>query len=425
MGWQVNCMVVRISLSSLSFFVAAIVFRAMLDISYVFFVNPIYEYLGFFLELTWSSYFFSWILFFLAMVFTSHRLNKLSDFFFVLALLALIAPLTSLYGLSGRNVFPVLITITSIGIIYILTRRGLGRIPVFPVFVQGGQVATLLSILMIVYLVSWYFYSGAVLFFNLDFSRVYEFRTASADLANVGVLAYLNNWVYKVFSLFLFSWFLFKKKLILAALVFGIQVFFYGVSAHKSLLFYPFLIFVLWYCFRRTNRLMVLPVIFVMVVVFTLLLYFVFDQIMPASMFIRRVFYVPALLTYDYFSFFSENRHIFWSNSILSGFLNYPYEMGMAHVVGKGTGANNGFISSGYAHAGFFGVLTYSVILALILRVIDVVGSYLPVWFALALTAVPLYSALISSDLFTVILTHGLLISLLLLVLIRPSVQRK
>jgi hypothetical protein len=410
---------------NLLFIATLILFRVALDASYVFFVSPVYEYSGFLYEPSLGSYVFSWFLFLFSISLVSYRLLKVSDYFFIMALLALIAPLTSLYGLSDRDVFPVLVTIGSISIIYILTRTGLYKMPAIPILLGGRQLAVMFSVMMVSYLVAWYFYSGAIRYFNLDFSRVYEFRADSAELANVGVFANLNSRVYQVFSLFLFTWFLFRKKWLIVLLVFVIQVFFYGVAAHKSLLFYPFMIFGLWYYFRRTNCLIVVPLIFLMVFSVSLILYFLFGQIMPASMFIRRVFYVPAILTYDYFSFFSENAHVFWSNSVLSGFLSYPYEMGVAHVIGEyngtGAGANNGFVSSGYGHAGLFGVLVYSVILSVILKVIDVLGTHMPVWFALAIVVVPLRSVLISSDLFTVMLTHGLLVALLLLIFVQFS----
>ena len=419
----------RITVTGLMFFIASVFFRTMLDISYMFFVSRVYGYKGFAYDPLAGSYLFSWFFFFWAMTFISPRLERISDFFFAMALLLVIAPLTSLYGLSGRGAFPVLITIGSINIMYLLTRPGLFKVPVFPVIIGGRKFAALISVAMVLYLVTWYFGSGAVRFFNLDFSRVYESRTASAELANIGVLAYLNNWVYKIFSMFLLAWLLYKRNFMLALLVVGAQVFFYGVSAHKSVLFLPAMILGVWFYFRRTNRLDSMPVLLSMVVSTALFLYLAFDQTMPASMFIRRVFYTPALLTYDYFSFFSENAHVFWSNSILAGLQNYPYDKAVPYMIGEyngsGSHANIGFIANGYAHAGLPGVLVYSIIFALILRFIDVTGRYMPAWFGLALTIIPLRVALLSSDLFTVMSTHGMLIALLLLIFVRNPLQNK
>ena len=118
---------------------------------------------------------------------------------------------------------------------------------------------------------------------------------------------------------------------------------------------------------------------------------------------------------------------MFWSNSVLSYFLSYPYDLSLSHVIGRylgneGMSANNGFVASGFAHAGIFGVFFYALIIGLILRFInDVTYNLLPLWFAVALSIVPLRSLLISSDLFTVMLTHGFIIALLIIFLARSK----
>jgi len=119
--------------------------------------------------------------------------------------------------------------------------------------------------------------------------------------------------------------------------------------------------------------------------------------------------------------FFFENPHVYWSNSVLSGFLPYPYDQGIAKLIGEfngsGAAANNGFISSGFAHAGLVGVVFYSFVFSAFVLMLEKVSSALPLWFSIAVTVVPLRSAIVSSDLFTVMLTHGLLLTLIIIIL--------
>jgi multidrug transporter EmrE-like cation transporter len=158
-----------------------------------------------------------------------------------------------------------------------------------------------------------------------------------------------------------------------------------------------------------------------------MLLYLIFDHAIAGSLFIRRVFFVPAKLTFDYFNFFSINDFVWWSNSVLEGFIKYPYDFSVSKEIGQyngsGSSANNGFISSGYAHAGLWGVAIYSFIFAYFIKALDsiVLNSDVPVWLALGMTIVPLRSALISSDFFTTMLTHGLALSFLMILLFRRS----
>ncbi|PTB96370.1 hypothetical protein C9994_07730 [Marivirga lumbricoides] len=149
------------------------------------------------------------------------------------------------------------------------------------------------------------------------------------------------------------------------------------------------------------------------------------DNVWPVSLFVRRVLFVPADLTYDYFMFFFENPHVHWSNSVLSGFLPYPYDQGIAKLIGEfngsGAAANNGFISSGFAHAGLMGVIFYSFVFAIFVIMLEKYSNGLPLWFSISVTVVPLRSAIVSSDLFTVILTHGLLVTLIIILLFRNN----
>ena len=89
---------------------------------------------------------------------------------------------------------------------------------------------------------------------------------------------------------------------------------------------------------------------------------------------------------------------------------------------GTDASANNGYVSSGYAHAGIMGVFLYSLILGVIMSLLNsMTRNSDHLWFYLALVIVPIRAVVISSDLFTSLLTHGLLISILLIFLARQG----
>jgi hypothetical protein len=417
--------------SRLIFVLACIFFRANLDFCYALFVSPVFEYSGFFYEFSGFSYFLSWIVYLAPLLVTPHLLNKVSDYFLASFLLTIIAPLSSMVGLGGLVFFPLLVTV----FVFLFFRifqyeASFSRVMPVPRFVkisEGRFISLTLALVSVFILIVWYFYSGAFRYFNLNLLKVYEFREASAELASVGFFTYFNGWVYSVFSVFLMCYFLFRRRFLFFFLFFCVQVFFFGVSAHKTILFSPILILTIWFYFRRTRALAVMPLGFSFIIFSCLVLYLAFDHVIAGSMFIRRVFFVPARLSFDYFSFFSMNEFVWWSNSVLEGFINYPYELTVSKEVGKyngsGSSANNGFISSGYGHAGILGVAIYSFIFSYFLKILDSVvhNSDLPVWLPLCMTIVPLRAALISSDLFTTMLTHGLALSLLMVLLFRRS----
>ena len=415
----------------LTFLVACVFFRLLLDASYYLFVHPVFDYSGFGYDFTIFSYTLSWLIYFPSVVITPHLLFKVSDYFLASFTLTILAPLTSFVGLSGVNAFPLIVTFLVFAFLR-LFQHGTIFAQVLPVprilkISQGRSLAVIFSILAVLVLVVWYFYSGAVRYFNLNPLKVYDFREASAELASVGFMGYFNGWVYKVFLIFLICYCLWKGKFFYFSLFLLVQIFFFGVSAHKGVLFYPFMILAIWFYFKRTRAISVMPLGLSFIVGLGLVIFLTIDSILIGSLFIRRVFFVPAKLTFDYFQFFSINEFVWWGNSVLEGFQPYPYELSIPEVIGQFNGsnssANNGFISSGYAHAGLIGVAIYTFILTYFLKVLDsiVLNSDVPAWLALGMTIVPLRSALISSDLFTTLLTHGLALSLLLLLLFRRS----
>lgn len=77
------------------------------------------------------------------------------------------------------------------------------------------------------------FFSGAYKYFNLDFTKVYQFRELSNKLASVGIMAYINGWVYKVFVVYLMAYALLKKNFAFFMILFFIEVFFYSISGQK------------------------------------------------------------------------------------------------------------------------------------------------------------------------------------------------
>lgn len=398
-------------------------FRFLLDISYIVFVSPYFQYMGFDYDLNKYNYIISWVFTLISILLVKEEINKPSDYFFMTAVIAVLIPLTSFFGLANKELLPALISIVSVFFIYVILRTNLVKPFYFKKFANGQMAAFSLSIIFIFILIFWYVVSGAINYINFDFTKVYEYRSKSADLAAIGPMAYVNGWVYNVFIVYYLSYCLLNKKYNLFFLGFLIQIFFYGVSGHKSVFFTPIIVLGIWWYFKRYNSLLFMIVFFNILIVVSLFFLYLGNIEFP-SMFIRRLFFVPAKLFYDYIDFFSQNPKVYWSNSILSFFFDYPYNDKFSIIIGEanesGSNANNGYLSSGFANWGYWGIFLYSIIISFILKNIDYYAKHgLPLWFVLALVIVPLRAFLVSSDLFTTILTHGLLVAMFLLILSR------
>lgn len=403
----------------------ALIFRGFLDISYAFIVSPSFYYAGLNYDFNIKQYLISWILFIFASFFVPRFLLKVSDFVIASSVFFVLAPLTSLYGLDfDRPLEPVIVSMLSIWMVRsIVNFRSISfRIPIIK---NGHYVSLILSILSVSYLIVVFLKSGAVL--NFHFSKVYEFRSINAALTETGFHAYINMWVFKVFNIYLLAYFLLKRRFSWVILFSIIQIFFFAVSANKGILFYPVILFSIWFFLKDNASVYFLPAALSSVIILSLSSYYFLDDSILSSMLARRVFFIPAHLTFTYFDFFTNNPHVFWSDSVLSYFSIYPYDSSIAKVIGAYMGheemsANNGYISSGFAHANFLGVFIYSLIFGFLLKFIDAVSyKNVPLWFGISIVIVPLRQLLVASDFPVVLLTHGLIVSIILLYLSRSK----
>lgn len=414
--------------SKIFFLIISIFYKFCLDWSYFKFVSPLFSYAGFELNFKIFNYISSYVLTVVLILFTPNLLKQVSDYVLVIFAFCILIPLFTLYGFnSNYSFYPILVNFLVYFVLYLgLKVRLTDKRVVYPYISNGEGIFKTFCLFMIFYLVAWYIVSGAVSNFNLDVSKVYEFRDENAELTNLGILSYFNSWVLKVFSLALIAYSLMKKKYFLFIFLLILQVFFYGVSAHKSVLFSPLLVFGIYFYLSKTRSLATVPLLFSSLIVLCMGLYTYNENATLASMLVRRIFFVPNYLTFIYFDYFSNNPFAYWTNTFsFIGPAVYPN--GIPSTVGSYLGsdelrANNGFISSGFAQAGIIGVAIYTFLFLFILKVINQISrevGYL--WFTLCIVITPLRTALISSDLLTVLLTHGLIFAIFLLILLRKS----
>ena len=427
------------------FIFSLILFRIILESSYINVIPNSLLFTSYNFYTSTDNYLFSWAIFFLLIPFTSDKFNKVSDYFFIIFLLIVITPMLIIYGydavifnksisndwnmhtltLSETVSFKSIIGITiSFLLIQLIVRI---KMPIFKKLVvikYGLNIALIISSLFVVFLIFWYYISGV--YFNLDLGKVYELRTFNSNLSSEGILAYTNGWTYNIFNIFLLSVALLKRKTTLVIIIILIQIYFFAASTHKSVLFMPIIVLFLYFVSNRTSSLIIIPISLTLMCMVTLFSFFLFDNRFLLGIFLRRLFFIPADLTFAYFEFFSTNLHVYWSNSFLKSFVSYPYDsLSVSFKIGSYIGepkmyANSGFVSSGYAHAGFLGILAYTFVIGMLLKFVNYLSNNsMPLWFAASIIIIPFIFVLTSADLLVVGLTHGMFISIILIYLSR------
>lgn len=396
-----------------------IIFKLLLDYSYITFISQFFAYMGFDLNISSFNYIISWVMYLFTYCVLSYKREVILFPSLLLAFLILMTPTATLYGLrsSDSDSF-FIISISFIGLIFLIKTKSIN---IKYININHNSMIFILIVCTFTVLIHYFLINGFT-HFSLGFSDVYELRSELGETQNEGLFGYFNNWVIKVFNVFLIIYFFNKKNYILAIIFAFVQVLLFALSGHKSVIVTLALIGLIYYVFKYKHISTVL--IYSMVsFLFLIIIYSIFvEDILLPSILIRRAFFIPADLNYLHLEFFSTHKQLYWSNSILKYFLDYQYTMPATHIVADYIGepdaaANTGYIGSGYMHFGIIGIFIYILLLSIVINILNSFSAYKP-WVINSIILMPLLTAFISSDLMTSFLTHGLLIGTIILYLV-------
>ena len=404
-----------------------ILFKFSLDFSYVYFISKFYSYSGYVLDVTPIKYIESFLINILLIVLYPKKLKKPSDYLNFTLLAFFLTPLLSYYALANESrYFLYLAVITSL-LVYIFSQGKKFNIPTL----QGGAtIGISISILLLTVVTAWLVISTGMSNFNLDFRSVYDFRLDINEHTYVGPMAYLIPWLTKVVGSALIGYCYYSKKWLSLIVLVVLHVVWFGLTSHKSIAFYPLLVIVVWFWF--TNRTYFTPIFigcFLIISVATIYS-LITGEYIYAAMASQRSFFTISRNTFDYFDFFSNHEFVYWSNSLTSGLLDYPYYTSPQKLIGHWQGTesfvNNSFIAMGYMHASYFGLVLYGVLVGLIFRVFNsfCLDRYTCL-LVLSCIVVPSRELTLSSDLPTALLTHGILVAMILAFLLRPATSAR
>ena len=399
------------------FLLFAILFRVLLDFSFIELVSTVFEYEGFMLDMQPDKYLASWILFVLIAIYLPKNLGRPSDCLILIAFFSVITPILALFGLQNQSTWHTVLLLIQFLIVEVVRKYQISQMLSFEKHRKSIHYIVAISIVVVSVLITNF---GGAKNFNLDFDRVYEYRADSTVTMYSGIMGYLTVWVTNIFGGYLVILVLKQRRWAVLFLVLILHVAWYGATSHKSIVFYPLLVVASYAMFRKSRYLFTIPLILTLVVAASLINYKVTQDIFTSSMFIRRAFFIPSFMVYTYYNFFSENTLLFWSNSFLNGIVKYSYDRNINLVIGQHLGqddlwANVSFFATGFMHAGVLGVLFYGVICGLLLSVFDYAFRVgVPMWIVIGLAIVPFHNLFTSSDLGVAVFTHGLGIAIIL-----------
>lgn len=277
------------------------------------------------------------------------------------------------------------------------------------------HIGVLAAVLFAVSVYINYRYAGFSI--TLDLSSAYDLREQAAEANLPGLLQVLFHMAKTCIPILIVYYLSIRKGFVAALLCFA-QVLLFSMDGGKSSLFSLVIALALFFVFKKIT---IEPILWCIVAF--LLVSMLEKQLLGTDNLLnygsRRLFFVPSVLNFDYYSFFSTHPIDFYRQSLFSkiGLASY-YPMPIANVIGlnclgdASIYANNGLYADALANLGYIGILVMPIVLVIFLRFIDCCSRGLSFALASPLFVGAAYT-LFSSSFFTVLITHGLLINCL------------
>jgi len=359
--------------------------------------------------------------------------NDVVSFYQGFIVLAALCPAAIIFGLGGASAeYFLAVTMGTLGL-FIFSRLNFKRFVLARL--SRHSFIILLAFLTSICILTIIAYGG-LRYFNLNPWAVYLYRTSAAELLPP-IFGHITSPVSKVIiPIGVVLGVYYRSRIVIVTFIL-LTIIFYGLTQHKTVIVAPVAVLIFYYALLRFPMQKALSILFLAIGSVTLVELFWRQSMdltssgMFSSMFTRRVFMLPPLLDSVFVDFFKENEFYYWATSrITFNLVETSYEQTAPFVIGSiyfgndAMSANSGFVGSGFANAGTVGVVIYGVVLGLILSVLNAHGRHLGHAFTSCAAMMVVVSAINSSDLVTVLLTHGMIFLLLLLSLM-PSSPRE
>ena len=398
--------------------------RSFYDLIFIVYLTGNWSYLGYTLQPSYWKIVSSYGLLPLVAVLASAQTYKRpSQFFTSLFVFFVVLPYQTVASWGGGYIYHILVPFACL-LILVITCNIKVRIPVIK-----QENFLVLSVLFA--LISTYFIfvlsNEGFSDFNLNLYQVYDFRESQKANVQVGIFAHIGNWVGKILLPVLAVYSLHKKNYVLLILALVLSILAFGVANQKTTLLFSFLGVGVYIFVSMQSagfiRLLMLTLIFLTT---SFGAFFLLNFDLASSFLVRRAIFAAAINFTHYINYYSQYDYLYWSNSIFSSILDYPYiNSSPGQVIGEYLGnyknVNSGFMASGYMHAGLMGIFIYSILLGVVLAFFDSVSDKNNKALITASAAPLILNVFINSDLIVAMGTHGLLLLMFLSLILARS----
>jgi len=267
---------------------------------------------------------------------------------------------------------------------------------------------------------------------NLNLEDVYLVREEVRDLYSP-LLQYLLPTAGMALLPFLVVVALRNRRYLAVVALEIVGVAFFAFSSHKAMAFYPIAVAGGWFVARQINshRWILLGIIAISVASIALAS-LEGPAVWVSGLSLHRILFLPVQITNFYIDYFSNHPRLLWAESkVTLGLMSSGLPSDAAQFIGEeyfgrpDVVANTGWISTGYMNAGVIGIIIYGVVIGRLYAFIDAKAQQLGRQFVTALFLVPVATIVLTADLLTTVLTHGLGVVVVLVLVCSQAVGER
>lgn len=393
-----------------------IVIRLLLDYLYINYIQPSYAYWGYEANPTRASYLVSMVLLipsiFLILPYFKLERFVVSNIIIILYFIGFV-PITSLIACDPQPVG----FIVSQGIywylILIITKKVTIRDLNWSSIPEGMIVAVGLFFSLIVIYISGVYTNFR---FTISLEDVYEYRVQARKFGISTMLNYLWSASRMVIPIIV-AFTLMNKKYVISFFFIFVIILNYSIDGMKSTLFSLVICLVLFFFLKRDIK-DKYAIVILLLLLFGLGEYHYIGMSVTSDMAIRRNFFLPAILDTKYYDMTIVNGPTYWTY-VVNG-QDVAFYVGDFYFNSDGMRANNGLYSDAFMNIGILGCFIYPIIYAYLFNYADSMLKKTNRGLVVLLCLLWAYK-MRGTALTTVMFTHGIAISLIVLSLMPPS----
>lgn len=395
-----------------------LIYRVVLDLAFKTAVSPIYDYLGFVINLNNVKLIESYVFLVVIYVLMPRLISSVSVILLWLLIFISYIPMLTIYAFEDKSrLFMYSVSLFWIFVI-IMTKVPTPNLKC----IKHSKLIIMLLCMSAIAAMYLLIYKYVGFKFNLNLERIYDVREEFTE-SGIPFGAYLFSWIAYAINPILFSLLWAKKKWALVIVVSITQFFAFTATGNKTFLFaLPYVLFLKWSAKRDS------PIVYILfgllsVIMAGLLSYRLYNDVWITHLIAERMLFLPAQISFLYYEFFSSNDFVYLSHSIFQNIVPYGYHIGPTQLISEyffgysNSSANTGIVGDAYMNFGVTGLLLWGILLTIVLKLYDACSKNKDQ--AVTVAAIAMLSITLSnSALLTCLLTHGVLVSLILLFLI-------